>query len=181
MSNFNHTKMVLDFLNQGRHDLSLRYMNDNNERGIVDSQNQFFTAYANERETKEHSVGNANNNSSSNNSLCELQKAREGGDTTIEKLKSFFECVQRQHPESRLELQYVDGGWKVWCGVCKKLLRPDKSGKAIHNIQRQHFTSSRHKKKLHLMLQAEEEEAERRKNSANGRGYNMMQLSDMMR
>ena len=53
MSNFNHTKMVLDFLNQGRHDLSIRYMNNNNERGIVDSQNQFFAAYANEREMKE--------------------------------------------------------------------------------------------------------------------------------
>ncbi|KAI5071850.1 hypothetical protein GOP47_0014101 [Adiantum capillus-veneris] len=94
-------------------------------------------------------------------------KIMENGIATFLKLRGFFEVVQKQHPESHLELQQVDGNWRVWCGVCKKLLRPDKSGKAIHNIQRQHFTSARHKKKLHLSLQAEEEAVEiQRKNAA---------------
>lgn len=105
-----------------------------------------------EKDIKEHNYGAAD--IAHENKRIKLQ---ESGSTTLEKLKSFFEIVQQQHPESHLELQYVDGNWKVWCGACKKLLRPDKSGKAIHNIQRQHFSSSRHKKKLHLMLQAEEE------------------------
>ncbi|MCO5599054.1 hypothetical protein L7F22_053153 [Adiantum nelumboides] len=90
-------------------------------------------------------------------------KLMENGISTYFKLRGFFEVVQKQHPESHLELRHVDGNWKVWCGVCKKLLRPDKSGKAIHNIQRQHFTSARHQKKLYLALQADEEAAENRR------------------
>ncbi|KAH6554793.1 hypothetical protein KP509_05G075300 [Ceratopteris richardii] len=92
-------------------------------------------------------------------------KVQESGDVTFQKLKGFFEVVQQQHPESRLELQQVNGNWRVWCGVCKKLLRPDKSGKAIHNIQRQHFSSARHNRKLFQMLQTEAEVESKEQNS----------------
>eukprot|EP00250_Pteridium_aquilinum_P010509 c19438_g1_i2 orf=443-1015(-) len=118
-----------------------------------------------EKGIKEHGYGVADNFREG-----KRIKLQENGSTTLEKLQNFFDIVQKQHPESRLELQYVDGNWKVWCGVCKKLLRPDKSGKAIHNIQRQHFSSSRHKKKLHLMFQAAEDAAEGPRKHAVGKG-----------
>lgn len=84
-----------------------------------------------------------------------LSKKLRNNETVLEKLRNFFDALQRQHPESHLELHCIDDKWKVWCGICKKHLRPDKSGKSLHNIQKQHFSTSKHNKNLQLMLQAE--------------------------
>lgn len=158
MASLDQNKPMLDFMKEEKKDSFVKPLSSvkqENERDLM--------VLPKEKDIKEHNYSAADN-AHENKRI----KLHESGSSTLEKLQSFFGIVQKQHPESRLELQYVDGNWKVWCGACKKLLRPDKSGKAIHNIQRQHFASSRHKKKLHLMLQAEEEAERQQKIETKG-------------
>ncbi|XP_024517117.1 uncharacterized protein LOC112341377 [Selaginella moellendorffii] len=74
-----------------------------------------------------------------------------------EKLASFFERLQKEHPESPLKLEFVDGSWRVLCGVCARYLRADKKGETLHNIQKQHFVTPKHISNLKAKLEAPDE------------------------
>lgn len=120
------------------------------EPDLISTQNQ-NPPVSNERDVNEGGTDSEN--------IHESKKLKESA-ITVGKLRSFFESLKQQHPESHLELVYINNAWKVWCGVCKTQLRPDKSGKALHNIQRQHFSAAKHVKNLSIMLQAEQEKGE---------------------
>lgn len=122
------------------------------------------------REIKENEVDEENMHECKRLQDCEM---------VLGKLRTSFDGLQKLHPESHLDLQYVENAWRVWCGVCRRHLRSDKSGKSLHNIRNQHFITSKHKKNLRLILQDGQEKDERQKRHLEIRENQLQQLTFM--